>query len=301
MADEQETSATAEPADSTATETKQVDASSQETTATADTPKAEQQKTVDPADWRAGIEDPKLRDWANRWASPADVVKSNFEMRQKLSNAVIPPGKDATDEDRAAYLKRIGVPEGDYPWQMVDGRQPTDYDKQFQTEAGKVFKDLQISSDQAKGLNAFWNTLEKQANERAVKDRDDHQAEQEAALRKEWGPDYEPNASIASQTWLKFGGDEAVEDLKLEGGKRLGDHPALMKMFARIGRQMSESPSLIGMSDTDVQSLEEKRLELVRQSIEAGARGDKQAQQRAHREAIAIAERLYGKGPPQAA
>lgn len=302
MAEEQEASAaaTADPAaDATAT------ATATDTTATEPDPKATEAaqpadppKAAEPADWRAGIQDQKVREWATqRFASAADAALMAYDARRKLSNAIIVPGKDATDEERAAYLKRIGVPEGDYSWQMPDGRQATDQDKLFQAEAGKVFKDLNISADQAKGLNAFWNALEKQSGEHAAKERDDHLAAQEAALRKEWGGDFDVNANIASQAWGRFGGTEDVENLKLEGGGRLGDHPALMKMFARIGRETSESPGIVGMSDTDVKSLAEKHRELTGQAIDARERNDKTLADRLSREASAISERLYGTGP----
>ena len=46
------------------------------------------------ADWRGAIADSKLRAFADRMGSPADAVKMAFDLRRKLSRAVVPPGTD---------------------------------------------------------------------------------------------------------------------------------------------------------------------------------------------------------------
>ena len=98
--------------------------------------------------------------------------------------------------------------------------------------------------------------------------------------------------------WQKFGGGEALENLRLEGGIRLGDHPAIVKMFAAIGRTTMEA-TVHGMSSDEKSDLAAKHREARAKSIDAGMRGDREAQQKFDREANALAERAYGTEPYQ--
>src|SRR3546814_10894878 len=76
------------------------------TTATA----ASYQNTV-VADWRTEISEPGLRRVAEKFTSPAEVVKSYAALQSRLGRSVVKPGPDAAPEEIAAYRRQLGVPE----------------------------------------------------------------------------------------------------------------------------------------------------------------------------------------------
>ena len=63
------------------------------------------------ADWRAAIGEPGLRRVAEKFASPAEVVKSYAALQSRLGRSVVKPGPDAGPEELAAYRRQLGVPD----------------------------------------------------------------------------------------------------------------------------------------------------------------------------------------------
>ena len=62
-----------------------------ETDETSEAP--EEQESVEIESWRDLIEDEKLQKHSERFTSIDALVQANLESRQKLSKAVVPPGK----------------------------------------------------------------------------------------------------------------------------------------------------------------------------------------------------------------
>ena len=82
----------------------------EETEATETPEVPEEQETVEIESWRDLIEDEKLQKHAERFTSVDALVQANLESRQKLSKAIVPPGKDSDEEDVTAYREALGVP-----------------------------------------------------------------------------------------------------------------------------------------------------------------------------------------------
>ena len=74
----------------------------EETEATETSEAPEEQESVEIESWRDLIEDEKLQKHSERFTSIDALVQANLESRQKLSKAVVPPGKDAAEEDITA-------------------------------------------------------------------------------------------------------------------------------------------------------------------------------------------------------
>ena len=73
------------------------------------------------------------------------------------------------------------------------------------------------------------------------------QAEQE--LRKEWGREFEANVKRAGAL-AKANLNTEILDLELKNGMRVGDHPELIKGFAKIASMMSEDKIVSPESDS---------------------------------------------------
>ena len=95
-------------------------------------------KPVEP-DWRAGIEDQKLRDFAGRFTSPVAAVKSAMELRDLNAQSIRLITKDSTPEDVAAFYQKLGRPEtkDGYKFTVPEGRPATDQRNHCQAAGGR--------------------------------------------------------------------------------------------------------------------------------------------------------------------
>lgn len=221
----------------------------------------------DAADWRASIP-PEMHNFANQFASPADVVKTALELRQKLSTSVQLPDGDADPAKRMDVFNRLGRPE------TVDGYavEPPEnlpewvsFDDDTVRDAQRSFLDAMHGTGATQemvdaALGWYWGNL---AESEAARDRalDTEYAEAESGLRREWGRDFEANLEHAGRAVAAFGGRELGNTLEQYG---LSNHPAVIRAFARVGRTMGEDDMISGpMTDTTRDQLRQRAEDLV--------------------------------------
>lgn len=214
------------------------------------------------ADWRASITDPEHVEFAKRMASPADAIKSAVDLRKLNSSMIRVPGKDATPEDRAKFNKAIGVPETVEGYTFDLGREATEADKAIQGNLAKVAFENGVPatamSALTKAVAELAGAQKAEENRVAVEAR----AANEAALRKEWGADYEANKTLATRAVQAFGEvkshPEVIDffDKTLVNGQKLGDHPIMVRMLGNIGRRMGEGEFIGAVGADQRQSLQ---------------------------------------------
>ncbi|MGF1593963.1 MAG: hypothetical protein ACFCUW_11820, partial [Kiloniellaceae bacterium] len=205
-------------------------------------------------DWRAAISEPGLRRVAEKFTSPAEVVKSYAALQGRLGRSVVKPGPDAGPEEIAAYRRQLGVPArpedyalklpDDLPEALRDDPAAATLRQDFVTAmhgAGATPEVVQQALDWYHG-----NVAESLAQQQ--KAAGESRAEAEAALRREWGGDHERNLAFAQRAVRSFGDDSFVDFLESREveGVKLGDHPAFLRAFAAIGRAMAEDSPLAG-------------------------------------------------------
>ena len=204
-------------------------------------------ETATPDDWRAGIEEGRLREFAARFATPGDAVKTAFELRQKLS--VASPFGDGVPE----------APEG-YRFTLPGGGEAGESDRAFHDRMGRLFHAAGVSGRQAETLNQGWNAMLDEA--RAVQEAADARAadEAEAMLRHAWGPDYDRNRALAERAVARFHDGDAQEILNvpLADGRLLGSHPAFVRYAAAVGAQLAEDTLHDGTPSSAAGSAQER-------------------------------------------
>lgn len=213
-------------------------------------------------DWRSTITDPEHVEFAKRMASPADAIKSAVDLRKLNSSMIRVPGKDATAEDRAKFNKAIGVPESAEGYTFDLGREATEADKAIQVNLAKVAFENGVPatamSALTKAVAELAGAQKAEENRVAVAAR----AANEAALRKEWGADYEANKTLATRAVQAFGEvkshPEVIDffDKTMVNGQKLGDHPIMVRMLGNIGRRMGEGEFIGAVGADQRQSLQ---------------------------------------------
>ena len=220
-------------------------------------------------DWRDPIEDEELRKYAEKFTSPIEPLKSARELQQKLSKSVVIPGKDATDDEVAAFYKRLGRPDSADKYQIFrpEGMSDGDVDDAWRSREKSVSEMAHASGwTQAQVDDGVkWFYAETAAIEEATQIADTKAREAaKAQLDKEWGDDAETNIEYANRAAKAFGGEEFVEFLqeKEADGVQLGNHPAYLRAFAEIGRRMGEDTLVMGLPDDQKKTMEERIEEL---------------------------------------
>lgn len=244
-------------------------------------------------DWRAGLEGEQL-EFAKRAASPADVVKIALDLRKANGSMVRVPAADAKPEDVAKFHAAIGVPKTAEEYKPDLGRDLTDADKAVFTPIAKIMH--------ANGVPAAaFTAVSKAVHELAVAQLNEQnrvaveaRTNNEAALKKEWGADYEGNVAVAQRALTQFGGEDLTQVLNstVVNGQKLGDHPAIIKAFGKVGRSMGEG-DFIGAVGADQRSSINAQIDRLMADNPPGTEKYKAVAA----QVAALTEQLHGTGP----
>lgn len=266
---------------------------------------AEAAKTAEAAadtDWRAPIEDEGLRKFAERFTDPGDAVKAAFDLRQQISKGFEAPGEDATDDEKAEHRARLGVPETvdayeiDLPEETPKEIEPTREDLEpflsAMHEAGAPAATVQAAIDWFYGTYLpEGQKFQEEESAKALKEASD-------ALDKEW-PDpkeQETNLNFAQRAAAHFGSETFTKFLVGHqiDGVPLDKHPEFVRVFAKIGRRISEKGVQIGMTDDEVKDSETKMDELTAAAWKAQEEGNVKERDRLFAEREALSASLHG-------
>lgn len=100
-----------------------------------------------------------------------------------------------------------------------------------------VLKELKLPQDQAQKLVDAYNTIEQKKDADFKAWMKDKATENQAAVRKEWGHDFDANLAVAHRGIARFL-SPALKTVLDETG--LGNHPDFVKAFYAIGKMVSE-------------------------------------------------------------
>ncbi|NKB59001.1 MAG: hypothetical protein GKS00_21960 [Alphaproteobacteria bacterium] len=249
-----------------------------------------------PPDWRASIEDPDLYRLSERYESATAMAKAVSDLRRETATRIKPLGESPTPDEIAAYRKQTGVPlsADGYAFDMPQGTEPSEADTAFQNEMARAMHGVNVTGGQAKALGSAFNdyVARQQADTEAVSAAALEQSV--AALKREFGADYDRNVEYARRAALDFGSESFVEFLetKIVDGAPLGDHPAFIKAFARIGRGAGEASIDVETPAGDSATLDE-RIRAKRTEIQQALdRGDHKRAHQLDREERALWSRV---------
>lgn len=249
--------------------------------------------------FRDFVTDDKYKKQAERFEDADAVFRSMEDLRKKVSTAVVIPGKDAAEEDVAAYRKQIGVPETmegyDFP-EVQDGVELTEDQINSQKEWAKLFHDNNVPKELADSLIAKYNA-DIQAGIESINKADEANAiQQEKVLRERWGSDYDENKNIATRAFNELVSKSGVDSdvlmqMETKDGKLLMDNATMIQLFAGLGRDMRES-GLTPMSGSDRESAEEQLTSIRKQISEAQASMDTKRANQLYQKEQELLERM---------
>lgn len=226
------------------------------------------------SDWRSVLagDDADFKAELDRHADPQSYRRAfkdtQTALRNRTEGAIKIPGADASDEDRAAFAKALGIPEAPDKYERVvppKGLELGEGDTAFiESKLADLHKrgGFAAHPEVAKVLQSFYHeALNERASQMAAAAVVKAQ-ESEQQLQKEWGADYKMNIGLANEALRALGGEEAVALLgqQFMDGTTLGAHPAIIKLLANAARATSEdlnfTKSLVSAPAVGVEALQ---------------------------------------------
>ena len=174
--------------------------------------------------------DPTLQDYKDVESLAKTVVH-----QQKMIGSRIPIPK--TEEEKTELYGKLGRPEEPGKYEVAV---PEDYQQFFREESMNEFRSVAhkigLNNEQVQALMDFQINEINHEMQGADTQLNSQREEIEQNLKQEWGYDYDKNVK-AAQRAVQVYGDVEVQEL-LNG--ELGNNPALIKMFARLGKEVTE-------------------------------------------------------------
>jgi len=172
-------------------------------------------------------------------------AKGHIELKDQVKSMVRVPDDKSTDEERAAFHKRLGKPDNadgyDLKYEYPEGMNE---DQEFVKGFRGKCHELNVSTDQAKGIFSWYNDIMKGVHGlRAKQDRD-----LDDKLHEKYGDNYDAEIKIMRRAAKEFGGDDFLTmlDNTMIGDIPLGSNPVMIEVFNAIGHKMIDHNILPG-------------------------------------------------------
>lgn len=179
------------------------------------------------------------------WRGPEDALRSYAHLERAFgADKVALPGKDAKPEDWDALYTRLGRPPEPEQYDMADVARPEGMPWNAEGERAMLreMHTAGLSNRQARHLLSKYAEMQGGAWSAAASQGAHWVEEARAALRRDWGAAYDAKSDLANRAFrLAFGdGLDEARQLRLADGSFLGDHPSLVRAFARLGESLAE-------------------------------------------------------------
>ena len=190
----------------------------------------------------------------------SDAWQQFVDMKADSENTLRIPGEDSTDEDRAAFMNKLGRPETaeEYTIAKPEGLpEGVPYDENLETAFKGIFHENGIPDTAA---NALWGKY----HEMVAEGHKQQQATEKEAydtavnsLKDEWtGDNFKVNTEIAFRAFSGVFEDakqqeaatEFIKDTKING-LPIGDNPMFLKIFHQIGSIIGDDKLNQGRGD----------------------------------------------------
>ena len=250
MSSEQITQETV-PVEKTQPSTETVKPTTQETKqeATTSTTQSTTQST-----WKDSISEEYRKDPNIEKFTEIDALAKSYINATKMigQDKLAVPTNNSTEEAWNEVYDKLGRPESAEKYKLEVKSEVVPIEetavKQFAENAHK----LGLNNKQAQGLLEFYKQNMEGTAQQAKIDTETAQAQAEQELRSEWGREFDTKVKQAGSL-AKANIKPEVLDMTLSNGTRLGDHPEIIRGFAKIAGMMAED-KIVSTESESVQS-----------------------------------------------
>ena len=244
MSNEQITQETV-PVDQATTETQPQ--ATQATVANADTPAPQSTESS----WKDSISEAYRNDPSIEKFTEIDALAKSYINATRMigQDKIVIPNKNSTEEVWEEAYTKLGRPETPDQYNLNIKSDVVQMDDSAIKSFAEQSHKLGLNNQQAEGiLNFYRENMEGIAQQSKI-DTETAQAQTEQVLRQEWGRDFDAKVKQAGAI-AKANINPEVLDMTLSNGTRLGDHPEIIKGFAKIASMMSEDKMVTTESES---------------------------------------------------
>ena len=179
-----------------------------------------------------------------KYKSLDEFAKGYDNVNKMVGNSVRIPTEDSNDEEINEFYSKLGRPEsGDkYSYERPEMPEGVPYSEDAEKAFFQLAHSKGLTQDQASSILDYYNQFTVNSTIDQKREADELYAKGEADLKKVWGiKGYENNVAIAQRAVREYG-DEELDKLLTE--TNLGNNPAVIKAFYKIGSKLQEAKPL---------------------------------------------------------
>ena len=237
-----------------------------ETTSTETTQPTATRTTVSsgdtPASWKSSISEEFRNDPNIEKFTEIDALAKSYINATRMigQDKVAVPNKNSTEDQWNEVYSKLGRPETADKYALNIESEAVAMDENAIKSFAEQSHKLGLNNTQAQGILEFYKNNMESNMQRATVDTETAQAQAETELRAEWGKDFDSNVSKASAL-AKANMNPDILDLQMQDGTRIGDHPEIIKGFAKIAGMLSED-KLVSTESESVNSMKDIQSEI---------------------------------------
>jgi len=191
-----------------------------------------------------------------------DALAKSYINATKMigQDKVVIPNNNSTDDQWNEVYAKLGRPESADKYALDINSEVVNLDEGAIKSFTENAHQLGLNNKQAQGILEFYkNSMEGTAQQSAI-DTETAQSQSEQQLRQEWGRDFDGKVKQAGAL-AKANINPEVLDMQLKDGTRVGDHPEIIKGFAKIAGMMSED-KILGTESENVDTVKDIESEI---------------------------------------
>jgi hypothetical protein len=232
----------------------------------ADTPAPQTTQTTTQSTWKDSISEAYRNDPNIEKFTEIDALAKSYINATKMigQDKVVIPTNNSTEEHWDEVYTKLGRPESADKYTLDAKSEVVNLDETSIKSFAEQSHKLGLNNKQAQGILEFYkNNMEGTAQQSKI-DTETAQVQAEQQLRQEWGRDFEGKVKQAGAL-AKANINPEVLDMTLSNGTRLGDHPEIIKGFAKIAGMMQEDKIVATESENaqSVSNIEEEISSIV--------------------------------------
>ena len=215
-----------------------------------------------PASWKTSISEEFRNDPNIEKFTEIDALAKSYINATRMigQDKVAVPNKNSTEDQWNEVYSKLGRPESADKYALNIESEAVAMDEGAIKSFAEQSHKLGLNNTQAQGILEFYKNNMESNMQRATVDTETAQAQAETELRAEWGKEFDSNVSKASAL-AKANMNPEILDLQMQDGTRIGDHPEIIKGFAKIAGMLSED-KLVSTESESVNSMKDIQSEI---------------------------------------
>lgn len=149
------------------------------------------------------------------------------------------PNENSTEDQWNEVYTKLGRPESAEKYKLDFKSEVAPIDEAEVKKFAETSHKLGLNNKQAQGILEYYKAIMESSDQQTKIDIETSRAESEQQLRQEWGKAFDNNVEKAKSLAKANLGVDVLE-MQLKTGIKLGDHPDIVKGFAKIADMMSE-------------------------------------------------------------